>query len=85
MMPFRWPDKGDQRIRLKKKKLSERIKRSIGNMKYKLNERMQRKKKNKIRVKKKDIRRGRRSSSQNRKEGMTIKTRVKPKSWKLSM
>ena len=85
MMPFRWPDKGDQRIRLKKKKLSERIKRSIGNMKYKLNERMQRKKKNKIRVKKKDIRRGRRSSSQNGKKVKTIKTRVKPKSWKLSM
>lgn len=87
MILFSRPDKGDQRIRIKKKNLSVRIKRSIGNLKSKLSGRMQRKYKVKKTNKRKDIRRGtkrrgRRSFSQKRKK---IKTRIKSRFWNLSM
>ena len=93
-----WPDKGDQRIRLKKEKLSVRMKRNIENYESKLAERSKRRlqgkyvgrKQTKRRVRRNDIkrgtkRRGRRSSPQNGKKVKKIKTRVKPNFWDISM
>ena len=91
------PEKSDQRVRVKKEKLTRRIKRNIENVESKLTERNQRmqghkqKRRNgsKKRVFRGDERRrgtkkrGRRSSSQSGKKPKKIKARIKKNSWQV--